>query len=145
VIAGVGVDALANGARRITTAHRDGLNQQVRQGVKQYVRSTRKRALCFAPVHPSPVTGCEIVEPLFHDGAGQPIAYRLWAQLNEHTLTTVFHGREPLWFRRDLSAFDVGFVFTINVRCHGFQPREPDESENLAQPVKLGDCGDSGG
>ena len=64
--------------------------------------------------------------------------------MNEHAFAAILDGGEPPRLQRDVRAFHVGFVLAVDIRHHGFQSGEPDESQHLAQPVKLHDRCDSG-
>ena len=65
---GIRVDPLSNGARGIAAAHRERLNQQMRECVQKHVRSTRKWALALPVFSPALVSPCKCNQPLTHRG-----------------------------------------------------------------------------
>ena len=58
----VDVDPLADGAGRVAAPHRDGADEEVREGVEQHVRTARERAVDLALRCPPRVTRDELVE-----------------------------------------------------------------------------------
>ena len=66
----VRIDAFADRARGIAAAHRERLNEKVRESVQQDVWPTRKKALAFTILHPLLMSTCKGAKTLL-DGWGR--------------------------------------------------------------------------
>src|ERR1019366_4053135 len=109
----------------------------MRERVQQHVRPTRERALAL-PVHsPVLVSMRKRIEALLHGWSFKPLFHCLRPKLNEQPLTAVLDRRKPRWIKGDLRAFDIGLIFTIDIRCHCLEACEAHQGENLAQAVDL--------
>ena len=109
------------------------------QRVQQHIGTARERAFSLAIRHPEPVPGRKALEPPRDRRPREPLVHGRRANLEKHPFTAILHRGKPLRLQRELRPLDVGFVFPVDVGRHGLEAREPDERQDLAQPVELDD------
>ena len=133
----VDVDPFANGARRVAAAHRDGADEEVREGVEQHVRTARERAVDLALRSPPHMTLDELVEAGSDLRAVEPVEHRVGVELHEQPFAVVLDSGEPLGLDRELGAGDVGVELAVDVGDLGLEAGEADQREHLAQAMEL--------
>ena len=137
---GVRVDPLADRARRVAAAHRERLDQEVRERVQQHVRPAReRRARSCGPPPSARARSRGASSRCLTAGPLEPLLHGLGAKLDEDAFAAVLDRREPRRLERDLRALDVGLVLAVDVRRHGLEAGEADQRQDLAQPVELDD------
>ena len=135
---GVGVDPLADRARRVAAAHGERLDQQVRERVQQHVRARRETGAWL--LRSFVQRWCPLARPssrcLTAGRASQlfTASARSWRKTPSPRFSTAGN---HCGLERDLRALDVGLVLAVDVRRHGLEAREADERQDLAQAVEL--------
>ena len=139
---GIDVDALADRARRVAAAHRQRLEQQVRERVQEHVRPARERRgrACGSP----PTLGAlrAAARAAARPRPREPRADRGGVEQQEDPFAAVLDRREPARLEREIGALDVALVLAVDVRRDRLEAREADQREHLAQAVELHDRGD---
>ena len=107
------------------------------QGVEQNVRTTRKGSLALALACPGVVTRDQLVQPLLHRFAAEPIGHRIGSKLDQDAFAAVLHRRKPRRLQGNRGAIDFAVVLAVHVRHDRFQSREPSQRQHLPQPVNL--------
>src|SRR5436190_21354295 len=90
------IDALPDRAGGVAAAHRERLDEQMRQRVEEDIRAAREVALRRPPLEPMGMTAGQALEPGEDVIPLEPVLDSFRSQQEKDALAPILDGREPL-------------------------------------------------